>query len=127
VGAGAGGPQERGLVDPDRAHPGQPVRVLDQRGAVVNDLGHDRVPGHAELGRDPVVVSDLLERPLPGPVGQHRPRGDRVVLLGPGLLLAQPVSSLDNPLAPTENDPAQLQSEEPLICCIGRMSHPVPA
>jgi hypothetical protein len=51
------------------------------------------VPGNAELVGDhrdcPVVEADLLERPLPGSFGEHRPGRDRLVLLGPGLVLAQ--------------------------------------
>lgn len=87
--------RNEGFVDPDRAHPGQPLRVLDQRSAVMKDLGHDRVPGHAELGGDPghgpVVMADSpgvspldptptqLEREEPVWVpGAVRPRADRV-------------------------------------------------
>ena len=91
---------------PERGHAVEPGRVVDQRFPAFDDLGHDGVPGHAELvgdgGDGPVVVADLLERPLPGPVGEHRPRGDRVVLFGPGLVRAQRVSALEDPLAPPQ-------------------------
>ena len=95
---------------PTALHPVEPVRVVDQRFPAQLTWRHDRVPGHAELGGDrgdgPVVVADLLERPLPGPVGEHRPGRDRVVLLGPGLVRAQRVSALEDPFPPPEHAPA---------------------
>lgn len=104
---GARGPQERGLIDPDRAHRDQPVRVAHQWCSPLGDLRHHGVPGHPELRRDgghrPVVVADLLERPLPGPFGQHRPGRDSVLLLCPGLAGAQHVSALEDPFTPPHN------------------------
>jgi hypothetical protein len=63
-------------------------------------------PGHAERVRDPrsgrVTLADLLEGPLPGPFGQHRPRRDRLVLLGPRPDLAGRVRAAPDPLPPAQ-------------------------
>jgi hypothetical protein len=101
------GPQERGFVDPDRGHISEALRVVDQRFPAAGDLRHDRVPGHPELGRyrrnGPVMKTNLLESPLPGSFGEHRPGRDRVVVFGPGLPLAQRVSAFEDPFTPPDN------------------------
>ena len=112
----AGGAQERGLVHPNRAHRRldwvaegrvEPGRVLDQRGAAVEDLVHHRPPGHPKLRSDPgdrrVPLADLLERPLPGPLGQTRPGRDRLVPLRPGLDLTQRMRAAPHPLPPAQH------------------------
>ena len=90
---------------PDRGHPVKSSRVVDQRFPAFRDLPHDRVPADAELrgdrGHGTVVPADLLGPPLPGPVREDRPGGDRRVELGPGLVRAQRVSALEDPVSAT--------------------------
>src|SRR5215207_6992397 len=76
---GGGGGQERGLVDPERDHTGQPGRVVDQRGAVLADRPHHRTPPGAEIGGHRghrlAELADPADRPTRLPAPTARPAG----------------------------------------------------
>jgi len=80
------GRQEHGLVDPEVGDAGEPGRVLDERGAALDDAAHHGVPADS-------VAADLLDRVgVPtdppgrldlGPLAEHRPGPDVLAGLGP--------------------------------------------
>ncbi|HSK90823.1 MAG TPA: hypothetical protein VK875_05890 [Euzebyales bacterium] len=80
--------QPGGLIDTQVGHAGQPSRVVDQRSSVVLDRAHGRVPPDAvlpgDLGDRRAITADPAAHRLLRAVGQHRPRRDPRVLLGPG-------------------------------------------
>jgi hypothetical protein len=86
-------PGERGLIQPQRRHGADPVRVTDQREAVADDRPVHGVPITPEILGDlrdgPPVPSDLLPRPPVGPVGHptvadHDPPINRPWIAEPG-------------------------------------------
>lgn len=86
VGAG-----ERRLIHPDRSHCLDAIRVLDHRGAVLDDRGHHRGPAHPEIaghrGHRMPVAPDPPARLLAGTLRPRRPRPDLPMRFGPGLPL----------------------------------------
>jgi hypothetical protein len=71
---------------------------------VVAHRAHHRAPAHAELpghrGDRPLTVPDLLTRPPAGPLGQRRPRRDRLADLGPRPCRAARPGAAPDPLGP---------------------------
>ena len=96
--------QERGLVHTDRMHPGQALRVVDQRVAVVADRRHHGAPPDTELGRhrrDGVpVLPDPPTRLTPSALGPRHPRPDRLARLCPRPFRAARFVAAPHPLHP---------------------------
>jgi len=94
------------LVHADRGDPAEAIRVLDLGAAQRPDLPHDRVPGHPEPASRPGHRRPAPHGGDPGrgcPGGEQRPRRDCLVLLGPGLDLAQWMFAGPDPLDPAQH------------------------
>lgn len=102
--AGGGGPQPRGLIHAEPHHAGEPVRVVDERGAVLTDRAHHGAPAHPQLQPQVLhgvaVLAEPPDRPHPGPLGQRRLRPDRLGPLAPGPPVAPRLLAAPDPLAP---------------------------
>ena len=69
------GAQERCLIHTELADPPDPIRVIDERGAVLDHGVHDRLPTHPELVRylrhRPSQLANSAARLGTGAAGQH--------------------------------------------------------
>lgn len=100
------GPQERGLINAEVGVGPDPVGVIDQRGAVLEDRVHHRPPAHTQLlghsRQRSRVLTDLTARLRACSAGKHDLRVDVFRVLGPGLGRAVRVGTAPPPLAPHE-------------------------
>ena len=99
------GGQERRLVDPELADRTDPVGVVDQRGAVLDDGVHDRPPTHPELVGELATPGGRSHRPggtpRPRPAGSAPPARRHARSVSVHVLRrAQRLAATPPPLAP---------------------------
>ena len=114
---------EQRLVQPERGHRADPIRVVDEPAAVGDDRVVDRVPVAAEIMSDlrdgAAVTPDLEGHPPPGPVGQLQTRRrDRLTGLGPRGRRTRPLGAAPAALVPhqhrTTSEAGQIGQRDPI-------------
>ena len=117
---------ERRLVDPERAHLFDPVRVVHERCPVVARGRHHRRPGDTEpackRGDRSRLLADRTRALTSRPRGQHAAVGEFVRALGPGQLGTIRVRASEASLgpdqshAPVERRQVSDDHAEPILC-----------